>query len=140
MTEERMFRILNKYLQKPELIAHARTMAQVLGGVAEALDVENKSLWVQSGLLHDLDIDIVDYDISPELHGLKAVEILKDECLGDEELYYAVAAHNPLTGVAITKALHRALVVAEGLLHGQENSIQTENVIEVILSVLAKEV
>lgn len=72
--------ILKKYNKEPFHIQHGLTVEGVMRWYAETLGYgEEKDYWGVVGLLHD-----VDFEMYPDEHCKKAVEILKNEGLGDD--------------------------------------------------------
>lgn len=72
--------ILKKYNKGPFHIQHGLTVEGVMRWYAETLGYgEEKDYWGVVGLLHD-----VDFEMYPDEHCKKAVEILKNEGLGDD--------------------------------------------------------
>jgi putative nucleotidyltransferase with HDIG domain len=82
---------------------------------------EDEEKWGTCGLLHDLDYD--ETAKTPEVHGLKTVEWLREKGVG-EEILLAILAHNshkPAESL-IEKALYAVdpltgLIVASALMH-----------------------
>lgn len=86
-TPEQALQILGKYNKDDFHIHHAKTVSNVMGYFAEIHDPENVSYWKTVGLLHD-----IDFELYPEQHCVKAVEILKDEEIEDSVIH-AVVSH-----------------------------------------------
>jgi len=85
-TEKEALEILKKYTTKPNLIKHAIVVGAVLKHFAQ-LQGEDAEYWNTVGLLHD-----VDYEMYPEEHCFKLVEILKDEGF-DDKFIRAIQSH-----------------------------------------------
>lgn len=113
MDRQKALEILNKYLTSEHLIKHSYAVESVMRALAEKYDPENEELWAMTGLMHDLDADMVDYRNHPELHGKKAVELLKEHGFGNEAMYHAVCAHNEESGVPIQTKMDRAIYAAD---------------------------
>ncbi len=86
MTVEKAKEIVKKYNKEPFHIRHALTVGGVLRYFAEAAG-EDPDFWQAVGILHD-----VDFELYPDLHCVKAVEILKNEGVDDETIH-AVCSH-----------------------------------------------
>ncbi len=112
--------ILKKYLKTESLQKHCLAVGLIMESLAEKFS-KDKDKWFITGILHDIDLDIVDNNMN--LHGLKGVEILNDYDV-DEEMKGAILAHNdkkeivtdldkwlwtsdPLSGLIIASALMR---------------------------------
>lgn len=83
---EKALETLHKYNQSPSLRAHALAVEAMMRHFAEKYG-EDENYWGCVGLLHD-----VDYEMFPEEHCIKAVELLKDAGY-DEEFIHAVVSH-----------------------------------------------
>ena len=75
---------------------------------------EDEDLWGLSGLVHDIDMEIVDYRNNPEDHGRKGAEILKEKDF-PEEVINAVLAHNKETGKERETLLEKAIYCVDPL-------------------------
>lgn len=110
---EKAIEILNKHLKTEYLMTHSFAVEAVMRALGKKIEPEREELWAISGLLHDLDADLVDYRTHGHLHGPKAVEILKEEGYGDEDMYHAIMAHNKETKTPIKSKLDRAIYAAD---------------------------
>ena len=79
--------IIKKYNKDEFHIIHAQTVSKVMGEFAKEFDPENTDYWRTVGMLHD-----IDFELYPEQHCVKAVELLKDEDI-DEGVIHAVVSH-----------------------------------------------
>ncbi len=87
---EEAFDLLKKYTKSESLLRHA--FAVEAGMIAYAKKYgEDEDLWASVGILHD-----VDYEMYPDEHPLKGVEILK-EAGYSEEFINAVKGHADYT-------------------------------------------
>ena len=110
---DRAIEILTKHLETEYLVRHSYAVEAVMRSLGKKFDPERENLWAITGLLHDLDADLVDYRAHPELHGPRAVEILREEGFGDEVMYHAIMAHNKSTKTPIKSPLDRAIYAAD---------------------------
>jgi putative nucleotidyltransferase with HDIG domain len=78
INEQQAMQILQKYTTKPNLIKHAQVVSAVMKHFAK-LKNEDQNYWAVVGLLHD-----IDYELYPDEHCYKLVEILKTEGFDDE--------------------------------------------------------
>jgi len=102
--EELKARITNKNMIKHSLAVEAimRELATMLEGDVEA--------WGLAGLLHDIDYEKTADD--PAKHSIMGAEILEN--LGvDEEIVYAVRAHNSYHGIERRRKIDKALYCAD---------------------------
>jgi len=79
--------LLAKYNKEAFHIRHGETVSAVLGYFAEKHDPENIEFWQAAGMLHD-----VDFELYPDEHCLKGVEILRDEGV-DERVIRSAMSH-----------------------------------------------
>ena len=86
-TVEEAFELLTQYNKEPFHIKHGQIVSGILGVVAAEKDPENVEFWKVAGLLHD-----IDFELYPEEHCRKGVEIMKSHDL-DESLIHAMQAH-----------------------------------------------
>ncbi|MDK2564591.1 HD domain-containing protein [Romboutsia sedimentorum] len=109
--------LVNKYLESEHLIKHSYAVEAVMRALANKLEPDKVDEWAITGLLHDLDSDMLDYKNNIEdckVHGFKSVEILKNEKLGNECMYQAIKAHNEdYNGVKRETLMDKAIYAAD---------------------------
>lgn len=79
-----------KFLKTEYLRLHTIESEAIMRKIASHLG-ENVEYWGNTGLLHDLDMDVIAGDY--KLHGYKAVEILKAEGYDIPEMFDAIISH-----------------------------------------------
>jgi putative nucleotidyltransferase with HDIG domain len=105
MKRELVFKELNNHLKENKRIMHSLAVEAAMKTLAVFLN-QNADKWALAGLLHDIDLEVINYDLTK--HGLAAVEIL--ESLGvEEEIIYAIKAHNPYLGFERLRKIDIAL-------------------------------
>lgn len=88
LSRDEAYSLLCEYNKEPFHIHHAETVEGVMRWFANQLGYgEDADFWAIVGLLHDLD-----FEIYPEQHCTKCVEIMRDKGL-DKKLIHAVASH-----------------------------------------------
>ena len=100
---------LKARLKSGNLIKHSLAVEAIMRGLAAYLkdDVE---LWGLAGLLHDIDYDRTAGN--PAMHSILGAGILEN--LGvDDEIVYAVKAHNDIHGIERKRKLDKALYCAD---------------------------
>lgn len=114
ITIEKARELIKKYLQDTNNQIHSRESEVVLRALAKELG-EDEEVWGIAGLLHDLDWERTSENF--EQHGIKTMDILKDEnCEIPEEVSYAIAAHNEAhTGIVRESKLDYALAAGESV-------------------------
>ncbi|GAA3643658.1 HD domain-containing protein [Asaccharospora irregularis] len=113
---DRAEEILKKYLKSEYLITHSYAVEAVMRALARKLEPEKEEEWAITGLLHDLDADMLNYKEDPEeekLHALKGVELLKEEGFGNEYMYQAIKAHNESNGTKRINVIDTAIYAAD---------------------------
>jgi len=113
MNREKAFEILNKNIKEEFYIKHSEAVEAIMRKLAQKIDPDNIEIWGIAGLLHDLDEETVDWKTDMSLHGPGSVEILKKEAFGNNMLYNAILAHNPLNGYEAKEKIEFALLASD---------------------------
>jgi len=108
IAREEAYNLLTKYLKNDKLVKHCLAVEAIMRALARELG-EDENLWGLVGLLHDLDYQLVNKDMSK--HGLVTADILKDKL--PPEALDAIRAHNELTGYKCKTKLAYALKAAD---------------------------
>ena len=88
ITREEAFALLKKYNKEPFHFQHALTVEAVMKWYAKELGYgEDAEYWGIIGLLHD-----IDFELYPEEHCLKALELLREAGVG-EDVIHSVVSH-----------------------------------------------
>jgi uncharacterized protein len=82
--------IWEKYLKTEYLKLHTIESDAIMRKLARHFG-KDEDLWGNTGLLHDLDMDVINGDY--RLHGIKTVEILKSEGFEIPEMFDAIISH-----------------------------------------------
>jgi putative nucleotidyltransferase with HDIG domain len=82
--------LLNQYVKNERMLSHCYAAEAVMGALAARLG-QDEEKWKTAGLLHDLDIEIVDNDL--DRHGLETEKILKEKGV-DAGIIDAIVMHN----------------------------------------------
>ena len=86
-TPEQALELVKKYNSEPFHIPHAQTVSKVLGYFAGKHDPDRIDYWRTVGMLHD-----IDFELYPEQHCVKAVELLRDNDV-DDGVIRSVVSH-----------------------------------------------
>lgn len=113
LDREKALELLKGNVTTEHIITHSYAVEAVMRALAKKYDPENEELWAMTGLLHDLDNDLVDWRTDKSLHGPKTIELLKEEQFGNEDMYRAILAHNPATHTKINTTLENAIYAAD---------------------------
>ncbi len=90
MKREQALQLVKKYIKNENMIKHCFASEAVLRALAKELG-EDENKWALAGLLHDIDVEITNADLS--IHTKEAAEILQKEGL-DPDIIKAVRLHN----------------------------------------------
>lgn len=86
-TREYAFEVLKKYNKSDSLIKHALSVEAVMRHFAGLLNEDDPEKWGIVGLLHD-----IDYEMYPDQHCVKAVDILRENGFADDYIH-AIVSH-----------------------------------------------
>lgn len=111
MKSKEALQLLEENLKNINLRKHCLATEAILRSLAERFQ-QNQEIWALTGLLHDLDEEIVKGDI--QKHGEVAAEILEEKGL-TKEIVQAVRVHNETLGHPRESLLDRALFCADPL-------------------------
>jgi len=89
ISRERAMELLKTHVKTKNLVKHCLAAEAVMRALAREFN-EDEEKWGLAGLLHDLDYDYT--KDKPEEHGLKTLEILKNEDV-PEDVLNAILAH-----------------------------------------------
>lgn len=110
ITRDKAMELLHHYISNPNMIKHCLASEAVLGALADRL-AQDRETWSMAGLLHDLDVEITNADLS--VHGRETVRILEEEGV-DPEIVRAIGRHNEeSSGEQRTTAFDHALAAGE---------------------------
>ncbi|MBN2039763.1 MAG: HDIG domain-containing protein [Spirochaetes bacterium] len=110
MNREQALYLLKKHIKNENMIKHSLASEAVLRAVAAKLG-EDEDKWALAGLLHDIDVEITNADLS--VHTKKAVSILKEEGI-DQELIDAIRLHNELAHPGEKRSTNLQYALASG--------------------------
>ena len=110
ITREDALLLIEEYIKNPNLIKHCLATEAVMRALADKLG-EDRELWGLTGLLHDLDVEIVDSDLSK--HTLETEKILREKGV-HEDIIRAIKLHNEKAhGEKRSELFHHALAAGE---------------------------
>ena len=109
MTRAQAWELLTTHLSTPNLLKHSLATEAVMRAAAKRLG-EDEDYWGITGLLHDLDLDLVGPDMA--VHTRKTAEILRAAGI-DETAVDAIVRHNEAQGLPRETKLHHALAACE---------------------------
>ena len=108
ISREEALELVKKYLKNDKMVKHVLAVEAIMRALARELG-EDEEVWGLTGLLHDLDYELVGKELSK--HGLITPEIIKGKV--PDEVIDAIKAHNELTGYVSESRLAYALKAAD---------------------------
>lgn len=123
MTKDEVLQLVRRYIKNENSVKHMLATEAIMRAMARFFS-EDEERWGIAGLVHDIDMEEVDYRNEPTKHGPGSIEILRENGLTDEDVLNAVLAHNEALGgerkTRIEKAIHcvdplTGLIVASAL-------------------------
>ncbi len=106
---EEGLKMIKEYVKNDKLLKHMLAVSVIMKALAQKMG-EDENLWELTGLLHDIDYEIVGGNF--ERHGIESTEnILKG--LLPEIALNAIKAHNELTGFKCEEKIAYALRAAD---------------------------
>ena len=110
ITRTEAMSLLREHIRNPNLIKHCLATEAVMIALADRLG-EDREKWGLAGLLHDLDVEIVDSDLAR--HTYETEKILREKGV-DEEIIRAIKLHNEKAhGEKRSEIFHHALASGE---------------------------
>jgi uncharacterized protein len=113
MQRKKALFLIKKHVSNENSIKHMLAVETVMRELAKKFN-EDQDLWGIAGLVHDIDMEIVDYHKNPELHGKKGAEILKKEGF-PQAIINATLAHNTETRKKKETLLEKAIYCTDPL-------------------------
>lgn len=111
LTKEEATRLLKRHLKNTQIRRHCIAVSGIMEKIAQRLGM-NQEEWQLCGLLHDLDREKIQGDMSK--HGLVAAELLEN--LLPRECLHAIRAHDHRTGVTPRSIMDKALIASDAVM------------------------
>jgi putative nucleotidyltransferase with HDIG domain len=110
MTRDEAITLLNQHVRDERMLNHSYAAEAVMRALARRLG-QDEGKWGLAGLLHDLDLELVQGDLT--VHGLEAARILTEKGV-DPEVVEAVKMHNEMVaGTKRSTVFQHALAAGE---------------------------
>ncbi|MCX5846457.1 MAG: HDIG domain-containing protein [Deltaproteobacteria bacterium] len=110
MTRGEAIELLNQYIKNERMLNHCYASEAVMKALARRLG-KNEEEWGITGLLHDLDLEITNADLS--IHTRETEKILSEKGV-DPEIIDAIKMHNEEAwGMKRNTVFHHALAAGE---------------------------
>jgi len=113
MNREEALKLVQQYVKNGNSIKHMLATEAIMRFLARHFG-EDEEIWGLAGLLHDLDMEIVDYRKNPEKQGIVGAEML--EKMGvNKVITEAIKAHNEATGKIRETRIEKAIFCTDPL-------------------------
>jgi len=110
LSKQEALRLLAEQVSQKDKRRHMIAVSAVMKGLAKRLHMDERE-WELVGLLHDIDLDKIEDDMSR--HGLVASEMLEGKL--SEEGLHAIRAHDHRTGIKAESVLDKALIASDAI-------------------------
>ncbi len=100
-------------VENEDLVKHMLATEAIMRALAKRFD-ENEVDWGLTGLLHDIDLELIDGDMNS--HSRLGADLAR-ELGASEAIAHAILVHNERHGVALETRLDKALFCADSLAH-----------------------
>lgn len=113
MNRENALELIKQHVKNKNSIKHMLAVEAVMRKLAKHFG-ENEEKWGLAGLLHDIDMEMVDYKENSQEHGKRGAQILKERGVA-KDIIDAVMAHNKETGKKRETLMERAIFAVDPL-------------------------
>jgi len=113
VNREKALNLIKQNVKNKNSYKHMLAVEAVMRKLARRFE-ENEEIWGIAGLVHDIDMEEVDYRENPQEHGKRGARILKEHGAG-EEIINAAMAHNEETGKERNTLLEKAIFCTDPL-------------------------
>jgi putative nucleotidyltransferase with HDIG domain len=111
MTREDALDSIYENVENMNLIKHMLATEAIMKALAERFG-EDAEEWGMAGLLHDIDVELTEGDMSN--HGRLGADLVRE--MGEsEEIVHAILAHNEMLGIPRETKMDKALFCADPL-------------------------
>ena len=111
MTRDEALKAIDANVQNRNLIKHMLAAEAIMRALARRLG-ENEEEWGMAGLLHDIDVDLCQDDMS--CHSRMGAEMVEKMGLG-KDIVHAILVHNEAHGIPLESRMDKALYCADPL-------------------------
>ena len=113
MTRQEALQLVQKHVKNANSVKHMLATEAIMRALARHFN-EDEEVWGLAGLVHDVDMEMVNYHDHPEKHGKVGAAILEKAGL-DSIIIEAVKAHNPATGKIRETKLEKVIYCVDPL-------------------------
>lgn len=112
MERKEILELVKKNVTNKNLFNHCLAVEAIMSATARELNNADEQKWAIAGLVHDIDYDMT--ADKPERHSIEGAQILKANGF-DDDIIYAVRAHNEYHGLELKNPMDIALYSADPL-------------------------
>jgi len=112
MERKEILELVKKNVTNKNLFNHCLAVEAIMAATASELGIDDEKKWAIAGLVHDIDYDLTAG--KPERHSLEGAKILEANGF-DDDIIYAVKAHNEYHGLELKSFMDVALYAADPL-------------------------
>lgn len=113
MNRDQALALVRQHVKNENSVKHMLATEAIMRALARRFN-EDEEVWGLAGLLHDMDMEIVDYRVNPEKQGAVGAEML--EKMGvDKVITNAIRAHNEATGKTRDNLIEKAIYAVDPL-------------------------
>ncbi|MBU4350926.1 HDIG domain-containing protein [Candidatus Parcubacteria bacterium] len=113
MTRNEALNLVRQYVKNENSVKHMFATEAIMRALARRFK-EDEEIWGLAGLLHDMDIEIVDWKTHPEQQGAVGAKMLEEMGV-DTIITNAIRAHNEATGKTRDNLIEKAIYAADPL-------------------------
>ncbi len=113
MNKQEALQLVRQHVKNENSIKHMLATEAIMRALARRFS-EDEEIWGLAGLVHDIDMEMVNYRDHPEKHGKVGGAILEKAGF-DSAIIEAVKAHNPATGKVRETRLEKAIYCVDPL-------------------------
>ena len=111
MTREEALKAIREKVKNENLVKHMIATEAIMRALARKFN-QNEEEWGMAGLLHDIDVELVNNDMSQ--HSRLAAQLVKNMGVSDE-IAHAILTHNEAHGEPLQTMMDKALFCADPL-------------------------
>ena len=113
MDRKQALNLVKQYVKNENSVKHMLATESIMKALARRFN-ENEEAWSLAGLLHDMDMEIVDWKTHPEQQGAVGADML-DKMEVDKIITDAIRAHNEATGKTRDNLIEKAIYAVDCL-------------------------
>lgn len=113
MTRQEALALVQKHVKNQNSVKHMLATESIMKALARHFK-QNENTWALAGLLHDMDMEMIDWKAEPEKQGAVAAEMLEQMGV-DKIITNAIRAHNEATGKTRDSLIEKSIYAADCL-------------------------